>query len=611
MRVRHRAAMSTPGAAVFGLVACLAGAPLMATGPAVAQEVTFPAGQFGRANLATPQKLESLIVSNTGGFESVKDFTIGNRYRRFSSPVGRLDLLVQETGGAGSISSRQAKQFVSVCTAWVVSPQYIVTNHHCVPSDPGRSVVKAELRLGYLSELDEPGETFTVLMPPAEADAAMDYAILEVEGNPAAKYGVIPINPRDPAPGEELFILHHPGGKPLRLTRAKCRAITDGTFTESDLRHQCDTLVGSSGAPVFSDNDESVVGLHYLGGRTDRESGGFNSAKRLTALVRHSAILRDLAVDLPSDDPTERPGEPMGLSLTGRAAGPPIHDCDRMAAHPDDSQRVTAGVWWRDMEAPKAVAACRAAVRTYADTPRFKFQLGRALDRAGDREEAATWYRAAGEEGYGQAQYSMGTVYEEGLGVSPNLQEAARWYRKAADQGHYVARSALERIVPKLQRQTASVAQPAVGEPESVALVHDCDLLAAHPDDPQRVSAGVAWDAMRPDRAVPACEEALDEFPGTTRFKYQLGRAYDRGGNTVSAVKWYRVAADRGYPQALYSMGGIFRLGNGVPRNLEESARWYAEAAQNGHPLATISLLDLARIGVLDAKQALRDRGLE
>jgi uncharacterized protein len=57
----------------------------------------------------------------------------------------------------------------------------------------------------------------------------------------------------------------------------------------------------------------------------------------------------------------------------------------------------------------------------------------------GRRSEAAKWYRLAAEQGDTRAQFSLGLMYNEGVGVPQNHTEAMKWYRRAADQGHPMA----------------------------------------------------------------------------------------------------------------------------------------------------------------------------
>jgi len=53
-----------------------------------------------------------------------------------------------------------------------------------------------------------------------------------------------------------------------------------------------------------------------------------------------------------------------------------------------------------------------------------------------DYKEAVKWYTLAADQGHASAQYNLGVMYENGKGVPQDYKEAAKWYRLAADQGH-------------------------------------------------------------------------------------------------------------------------------------------------------------------------------
>ena len=53
-----------------------------------------------------------------------------------------------------------------------------------------------------------------------------------------------------------------------------------------------------------------------------------------------------------------------------------------------------------------------------------------------NESEAVKWFRKAADQGYADAQYNLGLMYDNGEGVPENESEAVKWYRKAADQGH-------------------------------------------------------------------------------------------------------------------------------------------------------------------------------
>jgi hypothetical protein len=54
-------------------------------------------------------------------------------------------------------------------------------------------------------------------------------------------------------------------------------------------------------------------------------------------------------------------------------------------------------------------------------------------------KEAVKWYKLAAAQGYAEAEYKMGWVYEDGIGVPRDKDEAARWYKLAAEHGYLEA----------------------------------------------------------------------------------------------------------------------------------------------------------------------------
>jgi TPR repeat protein len=152
-----------------------------------------------------------------------------------------------------------------------------------------------------------------------------------------------------------------------------------------------------------------------------------------------------------------------------------------------------------------------------------------------------------------------------------------------------------------------------------------CDLLAAHPFDPDRFGEGVMMDRMDGQRALEACEEAVTADPNNLRLVYQLGRAYTRlerdeealplyrraaeagriaamyaladlliyhdggkTGRTADGVDWLRRAVDAGFAPAIVAMGAITAEGRGVPRDEAAAEGFYRRAAESGNPYAQL-----------------------
>lgn len=112
-----------------------------------------------------------------------------------------------------------------------------------------------------------------------------------------------------------------------------------------------------------------------------------------------------------------------------------VHSCDELAAHPRDPGRMAPGVPLEEVVPRAALAACEAAAGDHAATPRFHYQLGRALAAAGRYAEARERFEGAAAEGYAAAWESLGWMHAKGLGVPADLERAADAFRKALEAG--------------------------------------------------------------------------------------------------------------------------------------------------------------------------------
>ncbi|MFN7097258.1 MAG: tetratricopeptide repeat protein [Gammaproteobacteria bacterium] len=69
------------------------------------------------------------------------------------------------------------------------------------------------------------------------------------------------------------------------------------------------------------------------------------------------------------------------------------------------------------------------------------YEQGKGAEK--NSKEAIEWYRKAAEQNYVEAQYRLGVMYEKNEGVDIDKEEALSWYRKAAEQGHAKAQYSL------------------------------------------------------------------------------------------------------------------------------------------------------------------------
>ena len=121
--------------------------------------------------------------------------------------------------------------------------------------------------------------------------------------------------------------------------------------------------------------------------------------------------------------------------------------------------------------------------------------------------EAVRYYREAAEQGYADAQYSLGYCYYCGDGVDENETEAVKWFRKAAEQGNADAQFRLGQC-------------------------YDCGRGV----DKSETEA-VKWYRI-------AAEQGNADAQWNLGYCYENGRGVDK--NETEAVKWYRKAAEQG-----------------------------------------------------------------
>lgn len=213
-----------------------------------------------------------------------------HRYRKLSNPVGRLDLDLYDNS--------KRKVVFATCTATIVAPEYVLTNYHCIPGLSGNySLRRASILMDFLDAEYGSEKRYTVQIEPVEADRQLDYSILRVQGNPSQYFGVATITTRSVRANEELFIIHHPAGKTKRVSYnlEHCRTLAYQPVKQHVLRHRCHTLPGSSGALIYSDQDQAILGLHRAGGVLTKSEDEFRHATLFSSILAKSALLSRLA----------------------------------------------------------------------------------------------------------------------------------------------------------------------------------------------------------------------------------------------------------------------------------------------------------------------------
>ncbi len=230
-------------------------------------------------------------------------------------------------------------------------------------------------------------------------------------------------------------------------------------------------------------------------------------------------------------------------------------DCDRMAGSVYDTDRnLSFAPVDIDNIDVQAVGVCRTAFEATGN-PRFAYQLGRALNKAQEPDEAMAAYEAAVDGGYSAAKVNFGML----MGRIGDVQAEFRLYSEAATSGNVLAQY---------------------------------NLGVAYRD-------GLGTDADG-QQALKWFEEAAVGGDDTAAFN--IGAMYDDGKlipeDNQTAIAWYDLAAQRGSTDAMINLGLMYENGEGIAANPERAAEMFRAAADKGDVFGAYKLAQLGEHGV-------------
>lgn len=170
--------------------------------------------------------------------------------------------------------------------------------------------------------------------------------------------------------------------------------------------------------------------------------------------------------------------------------------------------------------------------------------------------------------------------------------------------------AAIALIVTPAAAQTIDPARVGAYDRAAVSqTVTECDRLAAHPDDPDKVAPGVAQEAVDLPRAIPACQAALAADPRNPRLHYQMARTLGYANRHAEAAPNRAAAVQAGYPQALFVVGYIMTTGwNGNAPDVCTGAELVRRSAIAGRKAGLLGFPHYVVTGVYAACPVKKDK---
>lgn len=140
-------------------------------------------------------------------------------------------------------------------------------------------------------------------------------------------------------------------------------------------------------------------------------------------------------------------------------------------------------------------------------------------------------------------------------------------------------------------------------------VVTECDRLASHPEDPNRVAPGRHQPEIDLPKAIEACRAAVAADPKNPRLNYLLGRVLGYSGRGAEGIANRQVAVDADYPQALFVIGYITVFGlNQQPKDVCKGAELIRRSAFQGRLAGQFGFPAYVVRGLFDACPVRKDR---
>jgi len=166
------------------------------------------------------------------------------------------------------------------CTGWLIGSEgHLITNHHCISSQAHADNTEFEF--------DAEGSVCSINCGSARAcagsiraksatlvyaDEALDYALLKLPIDLTGEYGYLRLRSSGAVMNERVYVPQHPAGWGKRIAMkadsgwGTVTSLTMGGCGTDQVAYYLDTQGGSSGSPVLSWSDNTVIALHHCGG---------------------------------------------------------------------------------------------------------------------------------------------------------------------------------------------------------------------------------------------------------------------------------------------------------------------------------------------------------
>jgi len=184
--------------------------------------------------------------------------------------------------------------------------------------------------------------------------------------------------------------------------------------------------------------------------------------------------------------------------------------------------------------------------------------------------------------GLADAQYELGLMYANGIGVAQNIEQAVHWVAQAAQRGLVSAQYLLG---------TRYASGIGVAQSEHLAVLW-LGKAAEQGHSKARLRLGNIYAMPHPAQAADFYREAAQA--GLAAAQFALSQAYASGAGVPQddewALHWCQQAADQGWALAQHALAERYLQGHGLAPDPEQALRLFRQAAAQNHVAAQVAI---------------------
>ena len=207
-----------------------------------------------------------------------------------------------------------------------------------------------------------------------------------------------------------------------------------------------------------------------------------------------------------------------------------------------------------------------------------QYDIGIKYCQKEEYKKAFEWLEKSAKQGEPNAQYGLGTMYENGFGVEKDYEKAYEWYSKSAVKGNKEAIKSSIKVLKELAQQGKSNYQYELGK-----LYEKGSRVGNIEKDYEKTYEWYSKSAKQGNKEAEEALKRIEEKLEDKNIEYEIGIKYYNKQEYKKAFEWLEKSAKQGNAEAQNLLGIMYEKGFGVKLDYEKAHMWYSKSIKSGN----------------------------